>query len=53
MTYVQELANGLADWEPFRWYAVAALTVFVAQGVLIVGFLTQRAARRRAEAAAS
>jgi signal transduction histidine kinase len=51
MTYVQELANGLADWDPFRWYAVAALTVFVAQGVLIVGFLAQRAARRRAEAA--
>lgn len=51
MTSVQELANGLADWDPFRWYAVAALAVFVAQGALIVGLLAQRAARRRAEAA--
>ena len=44
MTSVQELANGLTDWNGFRWYAVAALTMVVAQSALIAGFLAQRAA---------
>ncbi|HEU4694459.1 MAG TPA: sensor histidine kinase [Vicinamibacterales bacterium] len=51
MTYAQDLANRLGDWDQSLWFAIAALTVFVTQGALVVGFVVQRAARRRAQAA--
>src|SRR4030095_8200081 len=37
-------------WESYRWYIVGTLVVVAAQLVLIVGLLTERASRRRAEA---
>jgi len=37
-------------WESYRWYIVGTLVVVAAQLLLIVGLLTERASRRRAEA---
>ena len=37
-------------WESYRWYIVGTLVVVAAQLMLIVGLLTERASRRRAEA---
>ena len=51
MTYAQDLAHRLADWDHSPWFVIAALTVLVTHGALVVGFVVQRAARRRAQAA--